>query len=65
MQNIPAVEAEIQVSSVPEVRPTRKIGIDVMRSDDVEHRFYFGPRPGRGSVPRQFQLKHDHMDGNL
>ena len=64
MERLSECETEAQISSIPEVRQERKIGIDVVRSDDVEHRFYFGPRPGRGSIPRQ-QSKHDQMDGNL
>ena len=62
METIPAVEAETQVSSVPEVQPARKVGIEVVRSANVSRRFFSGPRPGRRSTPIESELStHDRV----
>jgi hypothetical protein len=52
METIPAVELEAQVSSVPEVRPAQKVGIEIVRSADLPRQFFNGSRPGRRFMVR-------------
>ena len=57
METIPAVEVDVQVSSVPEVRPSQKVGVEIVRSAGVSRRHYFGPRPGRRSSPTELSQR--------
>lgn len=55
METIPAVELEAQVSSVPEIRSARKIGIEIVPSVDV------GYCPGHGFSQRRRLSRRDRI----
>jgi len=61
METISVVDAGVQVSSAPEVRPERKIGIEIVRSAPVGHRRYHGPRPGRSLTSQPELSPHQRI----
>jgi len=61
METIPAVEVEAQVSSVHDVRPERKIGVEIVRSAPVEQRRYHGSRPGRSLTSQPELSPHERI----